>query len=60
LRIGYATACHWLPSAFALNRRGYSSPQPLAVKNRGRLVSFDQRIPMSAVRDAHAEHLVWL
>lgn len=32
----------------------------LAVKNGGRLVSFDQRIPMSAVRDAAPAHLVLL
>ena len=39
---------------------GYSSPQPLAVKNGVRLVSFDQRIPLSAVQGASAEHLVML
>ncbi len=32
----------------------------LAVKNGGRLVSFDQRIPLSAVHGARAEHLVTL
>ena len=32
----------------------------LAVRNGGRLVSFDQRIPLSAVPGAHAEHLVRL
>lgn len=32
----------------------------LAVKNGGRLVTFDQRIPLSAVHGAHAEHLVRL
>ena len=32
----------------------------LAVKNGGRLVSFDQRIPLSAVRGARDEHLVRL
>ncbi len=32
----------------------------LAVKNNGRLASFDQRIPMSAVRGARAEHVVTL
>ena len=32
----------------------------LAVKNGGRLFSFNQRIPLSAVRGAHAEHLVRL
>ena len=32
----------------------------LAVKNRGRLASFDQRIPMSAVHGARPEHLVTL
>ena len=32
----------------------------LAVKNGGRLVSFDQRIPLSAVHGATAEHLVTL
>lgn len=32
----------------------------LAVKNGGRLVSFDQRIPLSAVHGAHAGHLVQL
>lgn len=32
----------------------------LAVKNGGRLVAFDQRIPLTAVRGARAEHLVAL
>ena len=32
----------------------------LAVKNKGRLASFDQRIPMSAVVGARAEHMVTL
>ena len=32
----------------------------LAVKNGGRLVSFDQRIPLSAVHGATADHLVTL
>lgn len=32
----------------------------LAVKHGGRLVSFDQRMPLSAVSDASAEHLVVL
>lgn len=32
----------------------------LAVKNDGRLVSFGQRIPLSAVQGARAEHLVTL
>lgn len=32
----------------------------LAVKNGGRLVSFDQRIPLSAVQGAWAQHLVRL
>ncbi|MBK7003887.1 MAG: VapC toxin family PIN domain ribonuclease [Burkholderiales bacterium] len=32
----------------------------LAVRNGGRLVSFDQRIPLSAVQGARAEHLVKL
>ncbi|MCF8154567.1 MAG: PIN domain-containing protein [Rhodoferax sp.] len=32
----------------------------LAVKNGGRLVSFDQRIPLSAVHGARAEHLIKL
>jgi toxin-antitoxin system PIN domain toxin len=32
----------------------------LAVKHGGRLVSFDQRIPLTAVSDASAEHLVVL
>lgn len=32
----------------------------LAVKNEGRLVSFDRRIPVSAVRGATAAHLVTL
>ena len=32
----------------------------LAVKNGRRLMSFDQRIPFSAVRGARAEHLVRL
>ena len=32
----------------------------LAVKNTGRLASFDQRIPMSAVRGATAAHMVML
>ena len=32
----------------------------LAVKHGGRLVSFDQRIPLSAVRGATAQHLVIL
>lgn len=32
----------------------------LAVKNGGRFVTFDQRIPLSAVRGARAEHLVRL
>jgi len=32
----------------------------LAVRHAGRLVSFDQRIPLSAVRGARAEHLVLL
>ena len=32
----------------------------LAVKNGGRLVSFDQRIPLSAVLGARTEHLVKL
>lgn len=32
----------------------------LAVKNGGRLVGFDQRIPLTAVRGAKAEHLVAL
>ena len=32
----------------------------LAVKNQGCLVSFDQRIPLSAVHGASAEHLVVL
>lgn len=32
----------------------------LAVKNGGRLVTFDQRIPLSAVPGARAEHLVKL
>ena len=32
----------------------------LAVKNGVRLVSFDQRIPLSAVQGARAEHLVML
>jgi predicted nucleic acid-binding protein len=32
----------------------------LAVKNRGRLVTFDQRIPLSAVLGASSEHLVVL
>jgi toxin-antitoxin system PIN domain toxin len=32
----------------------------LAVKHGGRLVSFDQRIPLSAVPGARAEHLVKL
>ena len=32
----------------------------LAVKNKGRLASFDQRIPMSAVRGATAAHMVVL
>ncbi len=32
----------------------------LAVRHRGCLVSFDQRIPLSAVRGATAEHLVVL
>ena len=32
----------------------------LAVKNKGRLASFDQRIPMSAVLGARPEHIVTL
>jgi len=32
----------------------------LAVKNKGCLVSFDQRIPLSAVQGARPEHLVLL
>ena len=32
----------------------------LAVKNGGRLISFDQRIPLSAVRGARADHWVKL
>ena len=32
----------------------------LAVKNKGRMASFDQRIPMSAVRGATAAHMVVL
>ena len=32
----------------------------LAVRNGGRLVSFDQRIPLSAVQGARAEHLAKL
>lgn len=32
----------------------------LAVKHQGRLVTFDQRIPLSAVHGAKAEHLVVL
>lgn len=32
----------------------------LAVKNNGRLASFDQRVPMSAVVGARAEHRVML
>ena len=32
----------------------------LAVKNKGRLASFDQRIPISAVRGATAAHMVVL
>jgi toxin-antitoxin system PIN domain toxin len=32
----------------------------LAVKHAGRLVSFDRRIPLSAVQGARAEHLVIL
>ena len=32
----------------------------LAVKNRGRMVTFDQRIALDAVRGARAEHLVVL
>lgn len=32
----------------------------LAVKNGGRLVSFDQRIPLSAVRNANKDHLILL
>ena len=32
----------------------------LAVKNQGRLVTLDQRIPISAVRNAAPEHLVVL
>lgn len=32
----------------------------LALKNGGRLVSFDQRIPLSAVQGARPEHLVKL
>lgn len=32
----------------------------LAVKNQGRLVTFDQRIPLSAVHGASSEHLVVL
>ena len=32
----------------------------LAVKNGGRLVTFDRRIPLSAVHGARAEHLVRL
>jgi uncharacterized protein len=32
----------------------------LAVKNRGRLVSFDQRIPMSGVRGARPENMATL
>jgi toxin-antitoxin system PIN domain toxin len=32
----------------------------LAVKNGGRLISFDQRMPLSAVQGARAEHLVVL
>ena len=32
----------------------------LAVKHSGRLVSFDQRIPLSAVQGAKAQHLVIL
>lgn len=30
----------------------------LAVKNRGRLVSFDRKVPLSAVHGASAEHLL--
>jgi hypothetical protein len=32
----------------------------LAVKNAGRLVSFDQRAPLSAVRGAQPDHLLVL
>lgn len=32
----------------------------LAVRNGGRLVSFDQRIPLGAVRGARSEHLMTL
>jgi hypothetical protein len=32
----------------------------LAVKHQGRLVSFDQRIPLSAVHGASPEHMVIL
>jgi toxin-antitoxin system PIN domain toxin len=32
----------------------------LAVKHKGRLVTFDQRIPLSAVTNAKSEHLVSL
>lgn len=35
-------------------------PLALAMKNGGRLVTFDQAIPRGAVRDAKAEHVVSL